>query len=695
VSTASGVRFDWRARETFAQVQVPMSIGGDDAIWDGEWHLVAGVVDGATGNVEILVDGVRDSGSWMSGTWTVGYAGASTAGMTIGSYPATCPGMTPFAGSVDEVRVYDRVLSRDEIGSLMPSVPTSMPPLTQPSASSVWGTSFEFSYEITPAPKAGTLELWDDYGGVNTRIFAGEVPWPFPGTGTITTPSRFSGTEPYGVGTHHLTMRYIGGPPWESSQPVAALDHVVTKRTTAVAVSSGPNPSIPGEPVAVTAAVTDYVTGGSVSFWKVVGGVATKVKTLTLGGTEWDETRTATWTPIDLPLGTTELYATYNGSPYEKTAKSPSIFHRVAKLPTTSQVLFFDSQFETNHPIQLIGIVAPNTATGLVTFYDTYKASTTTLGSAPATPYYAFSEALIEVPSLAAGTHKISIQYAGDSKHLSSTSGLYEIVVTPDIVHVTDVHVGDGNTKFYPIVDGYRDTITARGYLAERAKVVVSVVNTVTGAAVRTMDLGWRPIGPYASAWNGRSTDGALAPAGAYTLIQSFRDEAGVEAVLREGLIVSHEKLVLHTYTQTIAAGSFVESAKTGSATISKAGSSYSGGVRINSGGSTGSLAWVAYDFTVPRSITQTSLTFAVRGRGSLTAPAGSFLEVFNGRTGTYDSFEAIGGDYDWYSTSATPREHIYGRGLVRGLILVRNPGIAAWFDARDVVIKYTYSSLE
>ena len=36
VSTASGVRFDWRARETFAQVQVPMSIGGDDAIWDGE-----------------------------------------------------------------------------------------------------------------------------------------------------------------------------------------------------------------------------------------------------------------------------------------------------------------------------------------------------------------------------------------------------------------------------------------------------------------------------------------------------------------------------------------------------------------------------------------------------------------------------------------------------------------------------------
>jgi PKD repeat protein len=83
------------------------------AIWDGQWHGVAGTYDGAT--VRFYVDGVLITNQAQTGTpatTPIHYPAAPS--LRIGAYPnATC-GDYAFHGSVDETRVYDRALGATE-----------------------------------------------------------------------------------------------------------------------------------------------------------------------------------------------------------------------------------------------------------------------------------------------------------------------------------------------------------------------------------------------------------------------------------------------------------------------------------------------------------------------------------------------------------------------------------------------------
>jgi hypothetical protein len=77
---------------------------------DGQWHHVAFVVDG---DARLYLDGVRGA----TQPW-VGSAGPTTTTqpVSLGRYAGAS---TPyFQGSIDEVRIYDRALSEDEIRSL-------------------------------------------------------------------------------------------------------------------------------------------------------------------------------------------------------------------------------------------------------------------------------------------------------------------------------------------------------------------------------------------------------------------------------------------------------------------------------------------------------------------------------------------------------------------------------------------------
>ena len=91
--------------------QVHTSPDAGQSVWDGKWHMVAGSFDGSA--VRLYVDGV-EVGSGTAAKTSIGYTAAGTSSdFTFGYYPAaTCGISLQWDGSLDEVRVYSRALTR-------------------------------------------------------------------------------------------------------------------------------------------------------------------------------------------------------------------------------------------------------------------------------------------------------------------------------------------------------------------------------------------------------------------------------------------------------------------------------------------------------------------------------------------------------------------------------------------------------
>jgi hypothetical protein len=98
----------------------------DSAVFDGNWHLVAGTFDGA--NVHLYVDGV-EVGTPKPATG-IGYGPPIVdSSFYVDGYPpqAACLGASDFPGEIDEVRVYGRALTATELQRLA-AAPGPTPP---------------------------------------------------------------------------------------------------------------------------------------------------------------------------------------------------------------------------------------------------------------------------------------------------------------------------------------------------------------------------------------------------------------------------------------------------------------------------------------------------------------------------------------------------------------------------------------
>ena len=103
------------------------------AAFDGQWHSVTGTYDGS--DARLYVDGALVSGAEAgTGSGAIKYGGSlqQHSGFGAGAYPdaGTCPDNTKFPGSIDEVRVHNRVLTPAEIVKLHDRNATTPPDLT-------------------------------------------------------------------------------------------------------------------------------------------------------------------------------------------------------------------------------------------------------------------------------------------------------------------------------------------------------------------------------------------------------------------------------------------------------------------------------------------------------------------------------------------------------------------------------------
>ncbi len=95
-----------------------------NALWDGQWHLVAGIYDGTA--VRLYVDGVEVGTGTPAPDVTINYA-ISGNRFYIDGYPVSVCGNGDFSGGIDEVRLYRRALSPTELGRLA-AAPGPTPP---------------------------------------------------------------------------------------------------------------------------------------------------------------------------------------------------------------------------------------------------------------------------------------------------------------------------------------------------------------------------------------------------------------------------------------------------------------------------------------------------------------------------------------------------------------------------------------
>jgi len=104
-----------------------VDLGSAKRVDDGQWHHVAGVFD--KGTVSIYIDGRQDAqvvngSTFGTGTTRYGFIGARS---EAGSFDGGTGTPTPFAGDLDDVRIYDRVLSQTEIRRLSLGLKASHP----------------------------------------------------------------------------------------------------------------------------------------------------------------------------------------------------------------------------------------------------------------------------------------------------------------------------------------------------------------------------------------------------------------------------------------------------------------------------------------------------------------------------------------------------------------------------------------
>jgi len=201
-------------------------------------------------------------------------------------------------------------------------------------------------------------------------------------------------------------------------------------------------------------------------------------------------------------------------------------------LSTTTTV------FETSTPVTYTALVEPEVEgalpTGSLDFVIDGVAQ-------PAIPLDAGGRGSVTVTWATPGVKSVDVSYAGDGSFAAPGTA----TAAPSVVANTAraKGVGVSAATFYPIVDGWRDAVTARGTRLEPLSVTITVKNAL-GGVVRTFAVP-KAEGPYAWSWNGRRSNGSALPAGRYAIVQTLTDPYGSRprAVTTSNVTISLRKI--------------------------------------------------------------------------------------------------------------------------------------------------------
>ncbi len=234
------------------------------------------------------------------------------------------------------------------------------------------------------------------------------------GTATLTNGTATLTVSNLTAGTHMLTVSYAGDNNFGAGTS-APITQAVNQGTTAIALTSTPNPSGQGQAVTFTATVTPGI-GGTL----VPTGTVTFLDGTTILGTGTLTNGVATFTTSTLTIGNHSITARYQGDTNFAASTSAAITQTVTAFTSVTTLVSSPNPSAVNQAVTLTATVTvtgtTQAPTGMVTFLD----GTTVLGSS----VLSNGTATLMVTSLTAGTHSLTARYGGDTNFGASTSAV-------------------------------------------------------------------------------------------------------------------------------------------------------------------------------------------------------------------------------------------------------------------------------
>lgn len=325
--------------------------------------------------------------------------------------------------------------------------------------------------------------------------------------------------------------------------------------------------------------------------------------------------------------------------------------------------------------VHLEGVVDP-ICSGTVSQWETISCGLT----APSTP----------------GTLRLTVTSSESASVQGATSDPFDVVVQANSVHASGLKIQYGT--FYPVNDGYRDTVAISGTRAEPISVTIKVY-TPGGSLIKTQAIA-SGTGAYSYTWTGRRSDGSVLPEGKYKITQRLQDGIGAATTSTFYVTLSKKKLIWRSATVV----------KKGSA-ISSYGSVGNGSVAVNSAGTLrlkapspfydGAAA--GWQFGLATGLSYRQIQVAVYASHVLIAGGQTSLGSQNFATCAYDatgdwydscmdSWKSVGNSFGtttWYQTKVLTSTHRYGK-TVRSFIVAYG-GTTFVYKAR---VTYQYATL-
>jgi len=328
-----------------------------------------------------------DGGAQISTvTLSNGTGAATTSGLTAGTHNLTAvySGNQDLHGSTSNV-----------VNQVVNKAPTTISLVTSPNPSTVT-PGVTLTAAVSPANgPTGTIFFYSDGTQILSVALSG---------GAIS-----ATTAALTAGTHALTAAYSGDSSYAGSTS-AAVNQVVHQAVTTTTLTTAPDPSTMGQPVALTALVSSgpaqaILPTGIVVFSDTSG---TAIPSVALSN------GTATATISTLAPGSHTLKASYGGDANYQGSSSGVYTHVVNRQPTTTSMQASPASCKPGQNVMLTASVSPSTATGVVTFQD----GPTTLGTAG----LAAGTATLPISSMAPGSHSLTAFYGGDTNYAPSVS---------------------------------------------------------------------------------------------------------------------------------------------------------------------------------------------------------------------------------------------------------------------------------
>ncbi len=340
--------------------------------------------------------------------------------------------------------------------------------LSTSDASAVSGQPLTFTADVTAVgPGSGTP--------------TGEVQFyvdgdPLGGPVTLSGGSASSPTAHLGVGSHTVTANYAGDVNFGGAND--QLTQAVAQASTTTTVSTSPNPSVFGQPVALSATVEPVAPGtgtptGTVQF--VVDGVPVGAPVALVGG------ETAPFAISSLSRASHTITAVYAGDGEFVGSQSDDVTQVVNKATTKVALASSAPTSVYGQPVTFtatVSVVAPGAGApaGTITFKDgTTVLDTVAVSSATG------EQASFTTSGLSVGQHAIVAEYSGDDSFLASSGSATQKV---ERAHTSTLVLSSAN----PAQTGQGVTFTAQvAAVAPGAGLPTgTVVFTVNGATLGT-----------------------------------------------------------------------------------------------------------------------------------------------------------------------------------------------------------------